>query len=180
MGGDDGREWRWGTRHMIAGLEFLKSRRFWLVLTASTSAVTVGTVGISVMLSLYFPQMTGGIHGLFSMLAGFAFCVLVAGAVWFFYRSADWRRPLSDKHSLRRYFGVIIAAGMLAFSESAAVCWLLVVPILAGRADGSSAFMVSMMAANLFGLTAGRVIAEIEQATTMDAQYGLDEDAATR
>lgn len=163
---------------MIAGLEFFKSRRFWVVLTASTSAVTVGTAGVSVMLVLYFPQMAGGTHGFFSMLAGFAFCILAAGAVWFFYRSVYLARPLQDGYSLRRTIGVIVAASMVAFSESAAVYWLLVAPILAGRADGSVALVGSMMAANFFGLFAGRVIAEFEQTAIMDAKYGLDERAA--
>lgn len=162
---------------MIAGLEFLKSWRFWVVLTASTSAVTIGTAGVSVVLTLSFPRLAGWTHGLFSMLAGFAFCILVAGIVWFFYRSVNWARPRPDEHSLRRFIGVIVAAGMVALLEGMAVYLLLVVPILAGRADGSVALVVSMMAANFFGLSAGRVIAEFEQTAIMDAKYGLDERA---
>ena len=163
---------------MIAGLEFLKSRRFWIVLTASTSAVTVGTAGVSVMLTLYFPQLARGSHGVFSMFAGFAFCILVAGAVGFSYRSVYWARPLPDGHFLRRYIGVIVATGSVASLEGMMVYWFLVAPILAGRADGSVALVASIMAANFFGISAGRIIAEFEQTATMDAKYGLEESAA--
>ena len=48
---------------MIAGLEFLKSWRFWIVLTASTSAIMLGKAGVHIALMLYTPRpetITGG------------------------------------------------------------------------------------------------------------------------
>lgn len=42
---------------MIAGLEFIRSWRFWIMLIAATSAVTLGSAGVHIALALYLPAM---------------------------------------------------------------------------------------------------------------------------
>lgn len=146
---------------MITGFEIFKSWRFWLVLFASTSAVTLLTAGTYVLSVYYFP-LERGTEGLFLLLAGFATAFLAVVAVGCFYLYGVRVPATRTDCSVLCYLGVLIAGLIVIYPEAAATHWLLIKPVLPATTDGSISMLASAMAANFFVVGAGRLIGGFE------------------
>ena len=158
---------------MIAGLEFLKSWRYWLVLTASTSAIMLGAAGAHIASVLYFPPRGGEPDSLYPLLAGFVLFWLGAGLFWLFYwRNAQiYNEP--EEHSIRFFLGVIFATSIVVILERVSVNRLILEPIVSGESGPG----FSYLAAYLFGIVFGPVIARIERTAMIGAGSDADRSA---
>lgn len=119
---------------MIAGLEFLRSWRFWLMLTASTSAVTLASTGAHIVVALYFPLVDGKPDELYHGMLAFAFFTPIAGLTVNFARlnARDSQYPEGREPPL--FGGVLVAAAVVVSVEDIAVTRLLLEPVLGADA----------------------------------------------
>lgn len=157
---------------MIAGLEFLKSWRFWIVLVASTFLITLGTAGGYIVSVRYFPLLSGEPDPLYQMLAGFAVCFPVGGLVWLFYRQEKPVRRYPKERKLRLALCVAVATGIVVVIENFAVTRFLLDPVLGADANQH----LSTLFAFLFGMGFGQAIASTEWAAMIGP--GSDADRA--
>ena len=145
---------------MIAGLEFLRSRCFWLVLTAWTSAITLASAGAHVLVALYFPQVDGKPDELYHGLLALAFFTPIAGLASFFDRrnARDSQYPEGREPTL--FVGVLVAATVVVLVEDFAVTRFLLEPVLGADAH----LFFSFLLAFIFGVTFGEEVAKKVQA----------------
>jgi hypothetical protein len=148
---------------MIAGLEFLKSWRFWVVLTASTSAVMLGVACANIVSTLYFPLPGGNPNPLYPSLAGLVVFVLIMGLLWFFYRPRKRGTNYPEGHNLRFSLGIAVATAIVVIIENLAVTRLLLDPVL-----GANEYQhFSLSFAFLFGIIFGQWVAMTEWTAMM-------------
>jgi hypothetical protein len=152
---------------MIAGLEFLKSRRFWIPLFAVSMAVALGSASVHIVLNLYFPAIAANEFS--SHLGGIAVVMLYAVVLWFF----PWRTAQRVRYPEEYTWRLMLAGGFSAILVSAlvfaAVHWLLVEPILPTATVRTSYHHPG----GLFVLLFGWWIAGREWAATSGADGGV-------
>lgn len=150
---------------MIEGLEFLKSSRFWLVLTASTSAIMLGMAGAYIVSALYFPPLSGKPDPLYPTLAGLAIFFPVTVFIWLFYRRVDQAHSYPEEHKLRFELGLAAATAVVVIIEYLAVTRFLLDPVLGANAYQHFSFGFAF----IFGAIFGRLAASAEWAAIMDS-----------
>jgi len=122
---------------MIAGLEFLKSRRFWTELVVVMSAINLASAGLHIALNLYLPVMDIEPHDIYSKLGGFVVAMLTVGLYLFVYRRAEKVIPCPEEGELRFRLVSGLAAVAVSLIIWMAVHWLIVKPILPNAPEGS-------------------------------------------
>ncbi len=162
---------------MITGLEFLKSWRFWVVLTASTSAITLGTAGVYIASVQYLTLVGGEPDPLYIFLAiylaGFALCFLAGAVLWLYYRRDESDRHYPEKHRTRLFLGSIGATSIVVLFENTAVHWLIVQQIVQDQPVGGFYYIGAI----LFGIGFGPLIASREWAAMLDTDDDPDRAA---
>lgn len=153
---------------MIEGLDFIRSWRFWIMLVASTSAVTLGVAGAYIVSALYFPLVDGKPGRLYHLLVALAFFLPFVGLVWFFFRREAQVAHYSEDHRLRLIAGVAVAAAIVATIEDLVVTLFFLVPVLGANANQH----LTIIFALFFGMGFGQDIAAKEQAKMMGYDYG--------
>jgi len=136
---------------MIAGLEFIRSWRYWAVLVVMTSAVALGSAGVHIALNLYFPVMAVESNELLSDLGAFAFAALTIGIYWFVNRGDKQEVPYPEKHEFWLMLVGGFAAASLILLVWAMVRWLIVEPIVPDAPGGGSYSSAGQIAVIIFG-----------------------------
>ena len=121
---------------MIAGLEFLKSRRFWAELAVMMFAVNLASAGLHIALNLYLPFMDIKPHELYSILGGFAVAMLAVGLYLFVFRGVGKKVQFPETGELGFRFVSGLAAAAVSLIIWAAVHWLIVEPIVPNAPGG--------------------------------------------
>lgn len=153
---------------MIAGLEFIRSWRFWIMLTASTTAIMLGSAGVHIALTLFLPVMAVEPDPFFSLLGGVAVLFLATG-LWFIHlRNKQALHYPKEYRELLSLF-IAITSVFVVILEWVAVNWLIVKPIVAD-APGATVYSLFVF---LFAFSFGQWIAVAEWA----AMTGVDSDA---
>lgn len=146
---------------MVAGLEFLKSWRFWLVLTGSTTAITLGTAGGHIAAALYFtPMLDGSPDQIYLLFTGFLLLILFSVVAWYMF-ARDGRYLLYPKsYEIRLFLAVAVATGVVVGLEGLAIRWFFVAPLL----DGAASSNFTLVFGFLFGIGGGQWAARAEWA----------------
>ena len=151
---------------MIAGLEFLKSWRFWVVLTASTFFINLGTAGAYIAAVFYFPPMyDGSPDDIYHGLTGFLLMILFVIAAPVMVGRDGHGRPYPEAHQIRLMLAVGFTVAVVIGLEAYAIRWFLLDPIL----DGAASSNITPVFGILFGISGGRWIAEAEWAAMTGA-----------
>lgn len=155
---------------MIAGLEFIRSWRFWAVLVGSTSTITLGTAGGHIAAVLYFtPMLDGSPDILYSLVTGFFLVFLFSAVAWYIF-GRDGRHLLYPRaYDIRLFLVIGCATAVVVGLEAGGVRQFIVDPILDGAA--SSSFTTAF--GFVFGFAGGQWVAKAEWA----AMTGANGDA---
>lgn len=154
---------------MIAGLEFLKSWRFWVVLVASTFAITLGSAGVHIALALYLPAIAVEPDEFYSLLGGVAVLFLATG-LWFIHLRNKQALHYPEEYRELLSLFIAITSVFIVILEWVAVNWLIVKPIVADAPGGT----VYSLFVFLFAFSFGQRIATEEWAAITGA--GSDAD----
>lgn len=131
---------------MIAGLEFVRSWRFWTELVVVTSAVNFGSAGVHIALNLYLPILAVEPRELYSELGGFAVAMLALSLYFFVYQRNNKEIPYPEKHES----WLMLVSGFAAVSISlitwALVRWWILDPIVPNAPGGSRTSMGGILA----------------------------------
>jgi hypothetical protein len=123
---------------MTAGLEFLISWRFWLMLTGSTSAITLGTAGGHIAAVLYFtPMLDGSPDQIYSLLTGFLLLIFFTVAAWYIFGRGDSYFLYPKAYEIRLFLAVAAVTGVVVGLEALAIRRFFVDPILDGAASSN-------------------------------------------
>ncbi len=150
---------------MIAGLEFLKSWRYWALFIGSTSAVTLGSAAVHIALVTYLPAIAVEPDPFYSLLGGFAILCLAIGLQSIIYRHKEQEPCYPDEYRELLSLFIAFAAMFITVAEWAAVHWLIVKPIVPGAPGGGVYALFVVM----FALSFGRWIAMLEWEAMVDA-----------
>ncbi len=144
---------------MTTGLEFFRSRRFWIFFLGSTSLVMLASAGMHIAVVSYLLALDIEPDPFFSLLGGFAVLSVSVAVFWFAYvRKKGAPRYPKERQGLL-FLIIMVVAMLVAVAEWSAIHFLLMSWMAPDAADngGFSAFPVWA-----FALGSGPYIAMVE------------------
>lgn len=151
---------------MPEGLEFLKSWRFWVLLSAGTLVVTLGSAAAHIVSVHYLPFRAGGPEIVLPFLASGAWLLAVGSFLAIFCYGRRSRVQYPEKYVSRMAVALPAISCVLGIAAIVAVQRIVLRPIVPDYPFHGLHSVLPF----LFGITYGRVIAEAERAAMTGAR----------
>lgn len=143
---------------MPEGLEFLKSWRFWVVLSAGNLLVTLGTVAAHIVSVLYLPFRAGEPEIVLPFLASLVWSIAVGSLLCIVCRGRWQNTQYPAKFQMRMAFTATVVSGLMNLAAVIGIERAVLMPIVPDYPFQGLLPVVPL----LFGISYGRLIAEAE------------------
>ena len=144
---------------MTTGLEFFRSRRFWVLFLGSTSLVMLASEGVHIAVVSYLQALDIEPDPFFSLLGGFAVLSVSVAVFWFAYVRKNGAPRYPKEREGLLFLIIMVVAMLVTLAEWSAVHFLFM-RWIAPDAAGNGGFSVFLVWA--FALGSGPYIAMVE------------------